>query len=341
MKDADTAAASPGRNRRRRHPAAIPAVILLQLAAAAASLIMLVYYGPFPTLRQFVVSTAMSTYTHQFLAKWFLSDTQISRIISDGTVSKSLTQNMTGVTVENRSGNSIQEYRIKGTQYNGYMLVIANPLKVHIGCSAKLGKQGETTSAIAQRYQAVAAVNGGGFHDQSAGGALWTGTGAYPTDFLMISGKVVYRDSGFSNSSRVNMVAFDSQGRLIIGSHSINELEQLHASDALSFPNGPALVVNGQAAFSGNGGQGVNPRTAIGQRKDGSILLLALDGRRLNMLGATLHDIQKIMLDYGAYNATNLDGGSSTTMYYNGSVINDPCDLLGERTVATAIYATD
>lgn len=315
------------------------AAILLQLIAAVLMACLLVFHGPFPTLRRFVVNTAMATYTHQYIAKMFLSDAEISKIMNEGTSVKNLTQDMSGVNVLNHGSNSVQEYKISGNQYKGRLLIIPNPLKVHVGYSSKLGKQGETTSAIAASHNAVAAINGGGFHDVSAGGGLWTGTGAYPTDFLMSGGKVVYRDSGFGDSKKVNVVALDSQGKLIVGSHSIADLEKQHATDAFSFPNGPVLVVNGQAAFSGDGGQGMNPRTAIGQRKDGSILFLVLDGRRLNMLGATLHDIQKIMLDYGAYNATNLDGGSSTTMYYGGSVINNPCDMLGERTVATAIYA--
>lgn len=315
------------------------AAILLQLIAAALAACLLVFHGPFPTLRQYVVNTAMATYKHQFIAKMFLSNAEISKIMNQGTAVKNLTQDISGVNVLNRIGNSVQEYKISGSQYKGLLLIISNPLKVHVGYSSKLGKQGETTSAIAAAHHAVAAINGGGFHDVSAGGSLWTGTGAYPTDFLMSDGKIVYRDSGFSDSKKVNVVALDSQGRLIVGSHSIADLQKQHTTDAFSFPNGPVLVVNGQAAFSGDGGQGMNPRTAIGQRKDGAILFLVLDGRRLNMLGATLRDIQKIMLDYGAYNATNLDGGSSTTMYYNGSVVNNPCDMLGERTVATAIYA--
>ncbi len=315
------------------------AAVLLELVAVVLAGCLLVFHGPFPTLRRFVVNTAMATYKHQFIARMFLSDAEISKIMNSGTSAKNLTQDMSGVTISNHGGSTVQEYKISGSQYKGYLLIISNPLKVHVGYSSKLGRQGETTSAIAEAHDAIAAINGGGFHDVSSGGGLWTGTGAYPTDFLMSGGKVVYRDSGFTDAKKVNVVALDSQGKLIVGTHSIAELGKLKVSDAFSFPNGPTLVVNGQAAFSGDGGQGMNPRTAIGQRKDGSILFLALDGRRLNMLGATLHDIQKIMLDYGAYNATNLDGGSSTTMYYNGGVVNNPCDMLGERTVATAIYA--
>jgi hypothetical protein len=87
---------------------------------------------------------------------------------------------------------------------------------------------------------------------------------------------------------------------------------------------------------NGDGGWGIAPRTAIGQRKTGEVLFLVIDGRTIDSIGATLKDIQDILLQYGAYNASNLDGGSSTTMYFNGKVINKPSDKLGERTVPTA-----
>jgi len=187
---------------------------------------------------------------------------------------------------------------------------------------------------MAKDHNAVAAINGGGFTDKSTSGNLWTGTGAFPTCFLMSNGKMVYQN--YPNDKKTDVVAFDKTGLLIVGKHSINELKEMEASDAINF--GPALVVNGKATFSGDGGQGITARTAIGQKSDGSIILLVLDGRRLNMPGATLHDVQKVMMDYGAYNASNLDGGSSTTMYYKGSVINNPCNPLGERSVATSFY---
>ncbi len=79
------------------------------------------------------------------------------------------------------------------------------------------------------------------------------------------------------------------------------------------------------------------PRTAMGQRKDGTILLLVIDGRQPGYsLGATLIDVQNILYEQGAYVAANLDGGSSSTLFYNGKVVNKPCDMLGERMIPTA-----
>ena len=90
--------------------------------------------------------------------------------------------------------------------------------------------------------------------------------------------------------------------------------------DALSF--GPVLVMNGKASTVKGSGSGLNPRTAIGQRADGAVLLLVIDGRQPASLGATYADLIEIMLDFEAVNAANLDGGNSTGMYYKGSLVN-------------------
>ena len=117
------------------------------------------------------------------------------------------------------------------------------------------------------------------------------------------------------------------------------QLKKLGIKEGVSF--GPPLIVNGKPTIKkGDGGWGIAPRTAIGQKETGEVLLLVIDGRSLESLGATLRDVQDILLEYGAVNAANLDGGSSATMYFNGKVINKPSDKLGERTVPTAFIVT-
>ena len=85
---------------------------------------------------------------------------------------------------------------------------------------------------------------------------------------------------------------------------------------------GPVLIHNGVPMDISKIPSGLNPRTAIGQRKDGCILMLVIDGRQVHSYGATYRDVQDVMLEYGAVNALNLDGGSSTTMWYNGAYVN-------------------
>ena len=80
---------------------------------------------------------------------------------------------------------------------------------------------------------------------------------------------------------------------------------------------------------------GVNPRTAIGQRSDGAILMLVIDGRQVISLGATMEDLVDIMLEYGAVNACNLDGGSSSLMWFEGNYVNNCASVIGIRPVPT------
>lgn len=100
---------------------------------------------------------------------------------------------------------------------------------------------------------------------------------------------------------------------------------------------GPILIVNGEPVEALGDGSGLNPRTAIGQRADGAMLLLTIDGRQSNSIGASLADVRDVMLDFGAVNAANLDGGSSTSMIYNGEMINQNASLIGLRKMCTAI----
>ena len=321
--------------KQKRRPIVVIFIIILQIFTASFVSSLLVFYGPFPTVRKMIVGTSMSSFKHQYIAKLFLSDSQISEILNSGTKSTaSAEEKVSNIEINNSKDNSIERYDIKGSRFKGYLLVIKNPLRVKVGYTNQLSKQGERTSDIAKDHNAVAAINGGGFYDKSDSGSLWTGTGAYPTGFIFSNGKIIYQD--VPDKKSLEVMAIDSQGKMIVGSHSINDLKNSKVKEAIAF--GPSLIINGKATFSGDGGQGITARTAIGQRQDGAILLLVVDGRKINMPGATLHDIQKIMLDNKAYNATNLDGGSSSTMYYKGEIINSPCNPLGERTIASAIY---
>lgn len=103
--------------------------------------------------------------------------------------------------------------------------------------------------------------------------------------------------------------------------------------DAVSF--GPALVVNGEPAQFEGVSSGLNPRTAIGQRADGAVLMLVIDGRQVNSMGASMADLVDIMVRYGAVNACNLDGGSSSNMVYEGEVLNDGVAVTGSRRIPT------
>ncbi|MTK11619.1 MAG: exopolysaccharide biosynthesis protein, partial [Clostridiaceae bacterium] len=296
---------------------------------------LIVFHGPFENVKKTVVGAAMTTLSHQYIAKLFLSDEEINKILGENVV-ETIQQDNAPINFKNTHDSNIEREDISdGRKFKGYMLIVHDPTRVKVGYSKKLGVEGELTSQIARDNGAVAAVNGGGFTDSSSGDSKWTGTGGKPVGILMSNGKILYND--LHEDEERDVVAITNSGALLVGPHSLKELNELGATEAISF--GPALVVNGKGTIkSGDGGWGIAPRTAIGQRKDGAILLLVIDGRQTTSVGATLKDVENIMLQYGAVNATNLDGGSSSTMYYEGDVINNPCDPLGERSVPSAIF---
>lgn len=313
--------------------------IIFELVFTAITGPFMVYYGPFKNVKSTVVGAEMTTYTLQYLATSFLSDDKIKQIMSDQKIEVITQNNLNGVdsdvTVKNKNDNGIERYEIKGKKFKGYLLEINDPTRLKIGYSNKLGTKGERTSDIAKNNNAQAAINGGAFIDKTSG-ALKTGVGANPAGVIISNGKVVYDDMKDENQKR-ECVAFTKLGKLLVGFYSLNEMKKSGVTEAVSF--GPAMIVNGKKAITtGDGGWGIAPRTCIAQKKDGTIILLVIDGRELSSIGATLRDVQDVLYKYGAYNATNLDGGSSSTMFYNNAVINKPCGSEGERTVPSIIY---
>ncbi|WP_291637391.1 phosphodiester glycosidase family protein [Clostridium sp.] len=314
--------------------------LIFELVFTAITGPFMVYYGPFKNVKTTVVGAAMTTLTLQWLATSFMSDEKIKEIMSEQTVDVIAQNNLEGenpsVVVENKDDNSIERYDVSvANKFTGYLLVINDPTRLRVGFSTKLGIEGERTSEIAKNNNAIAAINGGAFTDV-AGETKWAGTGANPTGIIMSNGKIEYNDITNENEKR-EVVALTKSGNLLVGKHSIKEMKEVGVTDAVSF--GPALIVNGRKTISrGDGGWGIAGRTAIAQRQDGAIMLLVIDGRQVGSLGATLKDVQDVLFENGAVNASNLDGGSSSTMFYNDDVINSPSDSLGERSVPSIIY---
>jgi len=313
--------------------------IIFELVFTAVTGPFMIYYGPFKNVKTTIVGAAMTTFTLQWLATSFLSDEKIKQIMSEQTVEVIAQNNSngvdSGVKVKNKNDNGIERYDVTGKKFKGYLLLIKDPTRIKVGYSSMLGKEGQLTSDIARDHNAIAAINAGGFTDQAAG-SKWTGTGANPVGIIMSNGKIIFDGIKDENQKRES-VALTKLGKLLVGSYSIKEMKGFGVTEAVSF--GPAMIVNGRKAITkGDGGWGIAPRTCIAQRKDGAILLLVIDGRELNSLGATLREAQDVLYDHGAYNATNLDGGSSSTMFYNDEIINNPCDSLGERSIASIIY---
>jgi exopolysaccharide biosynthesis protein len=223
---------------------------------------------------------------------------------------------------------------VDGSGYHGYLLTVRDPKKIRLVVPNKLG-HGEKVSSMVKRTGAIAGVNAGGFSDPN-----WKGNGFKPIGLVISQGKIYY--NGLGTKKSVQIVGIDKNGKMLAGKYSIDELMNLGISEAVSFS--PRIIVNGKGLIPNRSqGWGVAPRTVMGQRDDGSILFLMIDGRQPGYsIGATLYDAQEILLKHGAVIAANLDGGSSTVLVdEKGEIVNKPSSAHGERYLPTAFLVFD
>ena len=315
-----------------------------------------VMYGPVPIFREWLITTAMTTMNHQYLATWFYSDETIQEVLDKNkvveiaeTTDPNLVTMPTVVELENEKKEEVvyeneyekavlenpnnEDYKIieiNGDTYSGYLAVIYDPSRVKVATTENIGKEGQFLTTISKKNNALVAINGGGFDDPSG-----KGNGSTPIGTTIANGKIITSYQYASSSG--GLIGFTNENKLVLGKMTAKEAIKMGVRDAVTF--GPFLIVNGKTSqIVGNGGWGNAPRTAIGQRQDGIVLFLVLDGRTLKRPGANMKDLTEIMQRYGAYNAANLDGGTSSAMVVNNEVINDPVDSSGKhrtRAIAT------
>ena len=311
--------------------------LLFQIIYIPLLCIVLIYYGPFTYIRDMIVTTSMTTMSHQYFATFFLSDEQIKEILKKNRPQEELAdQNLDDITIDNTTDENanatdgVELVDVSSKTFKGYLLIVKDPSRVKLATAPRLGKVGSTTSQIVEEYDAIGGINAGGFADDALG------TGGKPSGIIIEDGELKTTNAYGSYS----VVGLDKNHKMIVSnSMTYSRMKQLGIQSAVSF--GPIIIINGQPTIRyGDGGWGIQPRTAIAQKKDGTILMLVIDGRQADSLGATLKNVQDILLQYGAYNAFNLDGGASTTMVFDSKLVNNPSDIMGERYVPCAFIIT-
>jgi len=334
----------------------ITLTVLILLVATLYGVMWILVNGPSPTARRLFVLSVKETSAGGFLADIYLSNEEIDKILngdssglSNDTTDTSLIQiphkdgedNVIGeggsITTPGNSGVSspedndasdgIEVIDIKGSTYNGKLMLVKDPTRVFVGIPGEYGEghSGLSVANMIKKYGAVAGTNAGGFYDPNG-----TGTGGIPEGIVIYEGELKWGSPG----STYNLAGIDKNGILHVGNMTAQRALDIGVQYAASY--GPALVINGKPAGNVLGG-GLNPRTAIGQRADGTMMLLVINGRSIDSLGATLDDLAEIMLAHGAVNASNLDGGSSSIMYKDDRPLTASAYIFGERVVATAI----
>ena len=348
-------------------------ITILILGILGISTLLFLFYGPIPNFRDWWITTAMTTMSHKYLAEWFFDEETINEVLENNKIEETTETTDTSLIIitsqEDEDVNNEEEeeieyaneyekqilgknldpkdyniyaegedYRIieiESQKYSGYLVAIYDPSKIKLATSKYIGTAGQYLTDISKQNDAVIAINGGGFLDENS-----KGNGSTPIGIVISEGKVIANNG---NPIGGGVIGFDKDNKLVLGKMTVDEALSKGIRDAATF--GPFLIVNGEPAkISGNGGWGTAPRTVIGQRQDGIVLLLVIDGRRLTKPGATVKDLTQIMQNYGAYNAANLDGGTSSAMTYNHEIINDPIDASGNhrtRHIATAFIFTN
>ena len=329
-------------------------LILVILAIIGVSSGGLLLYGPYSGFRDWLITTAMTTMTHQYFATWFYDDetieaslaknkveevneiTNTNTIVINNTVEETVYENEYERAVLEKDPNN-DDYKIieiNGKGYSGYLAVIYDPSRIKTVYTKKLGTSGQYLKQMAKDNDALIAINGGGFEDPN-----FNSNGADPLGITFSGGKLITSKTWNGSGG---LIGFTEDNKLVLGKMTVKQAQEMKVRDGVTF--GPFLIINGKkSTILGNGGWGTAPRTAIGQRKDGIVLFLVIDGRTVTKPGANMNDLIEIMENYGAYNAANLDGGTSSAMVVNGDIINDPIDSSGAhrtRFISTGFILT-
>lgn len=262
-------------------------------------------YGPYDGFRNWLITTAMTTMNHQWIAYLFYSQDTINAVMASNKVEEINEDTDTNAIVvgvnSNEYENQYEEAILKKDNANDKYKIIEISGKGYSGY--------------------LAAINGGGFDDPN-----YSSNAANPLGVTYSRGRLI---TSYYYAGTGGIIGFDKNDKLVLASKCTEATaKSFNIRDCVTC--GPFLIVNGKAStVVGNGGWGTAPRTAIGQRKDGIVLFLVLDGRTVKRPGADMDDLIEIMRNYGAYNAANLDGGTSTAMTVNYELINDPIDSTG------------
>ena len=325
---------------KKRHPIgrffAFLGVTLLCLVLTLLGLIWVLERGPSPTVTGMFTRSVRETSAIRWISNIFLSDEELENyksVSTENTVTEAVNTSLIHIAEGTASlppSESVQLIDIAEGTCKGKLLIVSDPKQVILGTSDEFVRQpGLLLTDMVAKYDGIAGINAGGFNDENG-----SGNGGIPQGLVITNGEIIWGDA----TTPYHMVGLDSDGILHVGAMSGNAAVEQGVQWVVSFIThdglASSLIINGEVQQQNLGG-GVNPRTALGQRADGALLLLVLDGRSINTLGATMEDVVNIMLEYCAVNAGNLDGGSSSVMVYDGEIINHCASVTGPRRIPT------
>lgn len=311
-------------------------ITLLSLIVMLYVSLLIICYGPSKNARNMFVTTFLETGAFKFVVGLVLPDAKVQEIVDANSLKElkdDVDDNLIDTEVKEEDKSKIEIEKISGSNFTGTMMIIHDPSRVSVATTYPFTEKGKTLDTIVNENNAIGGINGGIY--VSSGNK-----GGYPMGVVVSNGQIVWDSTsgvgyyivGFSEDNVLKILPVSGLSRTELE----NLIQKEKIRDCVTFQEETSdannhfvkLIINGEARESNGLGSGANPRTAIGQRKDGTVLMLVTDGRGSNgHLGATANDLIEIMQEYGAVNAANIDGGSSTTMYYEGKYLQTSVTL--------------
>ena len=290
-----------------------------------------------PSIREKIILSSIDS--NKWLVYTLYSEDTISKVINNkNQVKLENTKDLNKIVVESKPLQIIEseydeailtkdndDYKLLNITvggYKAYLVAIYDPSKVELIHSKTFntGTGQEKIKDMCARSGGLVCINGGMFVDNGVGSDI-------PMGYLIKNGKVLWRD----NYNSASLIGFTNDNKLLLINATAEEAIKKGMRDALEF--GPFLIVNGKRIDNNDavGGFRRAARVAIAQRKDGIVLFLVTEGNHSS--GPTMGDITDTLLNYGAYNAANLDGGASSQLAINGELINNPKNIYGQTVV--------
>jgi exopolysaccharide biosynthesis protein len=322
------------------------AVILVLLVSGYLTFAFGDFY-PVRELREIYIETAMTTGEHHWLATAFFPKSVIDKVMvkqtkpfedineadininaddSDDILGqKKLTVGGLDYTGREVLINDIEQgivvSKVVGESYVGKIMLIDDPSRVYLGVSDRLGYKGRFILDLLAANDAIAGINASGFPDADGHGQGERADSKFRSNF---------EDYCSYNYTQLTF-GFNTENKLVLGMIPSREWDDYNLRDCCQF--GPALVVDGEQMVYESAGYGLHPRTAVGQRADGVVMFLVIDGRQIGYsIGATMGECAKIMLEYNAVSAAACDGGSSSVLAYDGELLTVPSTKSGRTT---------
>lgn len=301
------------------------------LATAALVLVLnLAFNGPSPAARDRLTMTLIEASATKWVPALFIGQDTVDAIrtssVSDGLeddvtdISQIVVQANNVITGNSNEWDNypdgVRTETRYGNTYTAHIMLIRDPAQVYMGTSTEKfstaipGKR--LTEVMEENPDVIAAINAGAFNDD---GTISSVNGSTPLGLVVSEGKVVWTSG--KQPGLEGFAGFNEDNILVVSKSNLSqsEAENLKIRDGCCF--GPVLIMNGEVNLEAyNDKSGMNPRTAIGQRSDGTVIIVCADGRQVGSMGATYADMVNVMQEYGAVNACNMDGGSSSIMMY-------------------------